>query len=435
MARDTKNRIETVPTPRASTRDPDGVGESSTARVPASVAASGSTAAETALHERVTPGETTTDQKPRRGPAAFRPTTTTAPPEVGVPTQPSAPSPLVSGAPAPGKAPVRRVRTAVWVGSAAVLVLALATGSAVYAADQRDLAAQDAALAASLRVDEVVLAGQRDAAVAQSADVALTNATYVAGRARTAAHAQAVVDQAAATLAATPNAGASRDALAAAATTVSSTLTAPGTSASSLRRVEAGVAAPQKAAVDAQAAWQAAENARIAAEQAAAAQAQAEAAAAAARTPKKSSARAPRVTSSRTTAGTAQAPAPSSSGVPAGGKVCSGSGGSGASASSAGAIGSAINSYRAGLGLPQLSVSTSGTLTSHAINMANTGGIWHSGSDNIVGCVSSGSASSLVGAWSRSAGHDAQMRRTDVSSMSVGGATLGGWLFGAVKFH
>ena len=98
------------------------------------------------------------------------------------------------------------------------------------------------------------------------------------------------------------------------------------------------------------------------------------------------------------------------------------------------AIGSAINAYRASLGLPQLSVSRSGSLVSHAINMANAGGIWHSGGDNIVACVSNGSASSMVSAWSRSAGHDAQMRRTDVSSMAVGGASLNGWLFGAVKF-
>ena len=81
-----------------------------------------------------------------------------------------------------------------------------------------------------------------------------------------------------------------------------------------------------------------------------------------------------------------------------------------------------------------LSVSTSGGLTSHAITMANAGGIWHSGSDNIVACVSNGSASTMVSAWSNSPGHDAQMRRTDVSSMAVGGASLNGWLFGAVKF-
>ena len=80
-------------------------------------------------------------------------------------------------------------------------------------------------------------------------------------------------------------------------------------------------------------------------------------------------------------------------------------------------------------------MSRSGGLVSHAITMANTGGIWHSGSDNIVACVSNGSASTMVSAWSQSPAHDAQMRRTDVSSMAVGGASLNGWLFGAVKFN
>ena len=44
------------------------------------------------------------------------------------------------------------------------------------------------------------------------------------------------------------------------------------------------------------------------------------------------------------------------------------------------------------------------------------------------------SATSLVKAWSKSAGHDAQMRRTDVSAMYVGGAVRGGFLYGAVLF-
>jgi uncharacterized protein YkwD len=39
-----------------------------------------------------------------------------------------------------------------------------------------------------------------------------------------------------------------------------------------------------------------------------------------------------------------------------------------------------------------------------------------------------------VGAWSRSPSHNAQMLRTDVSSMSVGAATAAGYLFAAVKF-
>ncbi|WP_159810058.1 CAP domain-containing protein [Cellulomonas citrea] len=103
------------------------------------------------------------------------------------------------------------------------------------------------------------------------------------------------------------------------------------------------------------------------------------------------------------------------------------------SPASASAVGAAINSYRASIGLPALSVSTSGTLSSHSLDMAASGGIWHSGFDNIVGCAPS--ATSLVGAWSRSPSHQAQMARTDVSSMSVGAATADGFLFSAVKFN
>ena len=168
----------------------------------------------------------------------------------------------------------------------------------------------------------------------------------------------------------------------------------PASACVSLRSLVAGVAAPEKAAVDAQAAWQAAENARIAAEQAAAAQPL--------RRPLPQPPRAPRprpATRSRPDraprAAARRRPRPRAAATrrPAGGLVCSGSGGSGAGESSVSAIGSAINAYRASLGLPQLSVSRSGSLVSHAITMANAGGIWHSGGDNIVACVSNGSAS------------------------------------------
>jgi len=318
----------------------------------------------------------------------------------------------------------------------AAVVLALASGSAMYASGSRDLKTKDAALASKMRVDKAAVAGMRDVALDRSIEQAVTTTTLAASRTRSAAQAQAVVDQANAVLAATPNAGdAPRAALSAASSAVATAITAPATSAASLRRLTAGVAAPQQGAVDGQAAWQAAENARVAAEQAAAAAAAQEAAAAAAaRTKSASAPRASRTTVSRSTSGAAAAPPPAAApGVPAGGKVCTSAGG-GAGESSVGAIGAAINAYRSSLGLPQLSVSRSGGLVSHAIDMANAGGIWHSGSDNIVGCVSNGSASALVSAWSNSPGHDAQMRRTDVSGMAVGGASLDGWLYGAVKF-
>ncbi|WP_421732419.1 CAP domain-containing protein [Cellulomonas sp.] len=349
------------------------------------------------------------------------------PTQVDVPHQRTAPSPLVEET----AARIVAVRRSVWVGLAAGVALAVAAGGGVYAADQKAQATQARALEAGLRVDQSVQAAARDAVVARQSDAVVAQAAYVTSRAAATTGAQATVDHANATLAAVPNAGdAPRAALVSATGAVGTAITAPHVSLTSLRSLVAGVAAPEKAAVDAQAAWQAAENARIAAEQAAAAAAaQAAAAARSAKAPTRSAARA---AAPRAAAGAA--PVAPSAGIPSGGKVCSGSGGSGAGESSVSAIGSAINAYRASLGLSELSVSRSGSLVSHSINMANAGGIWHSGGDNIVACVSNGSASSMVAAWSRSAGHDAQMRRTDVSSMSVGGASLGGWLFGAVKF-
>ncbi|WP_426594367.1 CAP domain-containing protein [Cellulomonas sp. McL0617] len=437
MARDTEKRIDTVPTPRAPGADVTVPGASPL--VLANVAAEGNESAERA-------GATTTT--PRRGPAARRPSSA---PSVGlpahsaveVPQQAPAPSPLVTSNPVvpPVAAPrPRRVRRAVWIGTAAAVVVALGSGSAVYARQSSDRQAQDAAISASIRVDGSVLAAQRDEAADQDAELAVATAALVANRARTAAQAQAVVNQANAVLAAAPNAGdGPRNALAAASSSLAASIVAPATSAASLHRLAAAVAPAQQAAIAGQAAWQAAENARIAAEQAAAAaaaQAQAQAAAAAAaRAQAKAAPRAARTVAPRTSTRAAAAPAGGApSGVPAGGLVCAGSGGSGAGESSVGAIGAAINAYRAGLGLPQLAVVRSGTLVAHSITMANTGGIWHSGSDNIVGCVSNGSASTLVNAWHNSPPHDAQMRRTDVSTMNVGGASLGGWLFGAVKF-
>ncbi|KQR12083.1 hypothetical protein [Cellulomonas sp. Leaf334] len=376
------------------------------------------------------------DEVPSQRPSVISaptPVIADAPAITDVPRPHAAPSPLVEPQAAPAAPRSAGVRRAVWVGLAAGVVLAVAAGGSVYAAEQRAQQAETEALAAGSRVDEHVLAAARDAVAERSTDVVVAQAAYTGSRAAATSTAQAAVDHANATLAAVPNAGeAPRAALAGASGAVGAALTAPDVSMRSLRSLVAGVAAPEKAAVDAQAAWQAAENARIAAEQAAAAAA---AQAAAARSTAKAPARstATRSTTQKSTSGSAPV-ASSGATIPSGGKVCSGSGGSGAGESSVSAIGSAINSYRASLGLSQLLVSRSGSLVSHSITMANAGGIWHSGGDNIVACVSNGSASSMVSAWSRSAGHDAQMRRTDVSSMSVGGASLGGWLFGAVKF-
>ena len=63
------------------------------------------------------------------------------------------------------------------------------------------------------------------------------------------------------------------------------------------------------------------------------------------------------------------------------------------------------------------------------------GQIWHSGRDNIVGCTRPATAETLVTAWSRSPGHDAQMRRADVTSMFVGAVTADSLLYGAIAFR
>ncbi|MDC7121659.1 hypothetical protein OMK64_08930 [Cellulomonas fimi] len=321
-----------------------------------------------------------------------------------------------------------------WFVVAGGLALVLAGTTTGVAAQRASALREERVAEARLRISAVLPAATTDAGVRGALDAQAATAVYTAARAAVTTSAQQVVDHANATLAASPQAGdGPRGALQTATGAVSTAIAGPNVSIAALRAATGGVAGPEKAVADAQAAWVAAEQARIAAEQAAAAEAARQAAAARATTKTTVKPRSTRTTTTTTqSSGGTAAPAPTS-GVPAGGKVCAGSGGSAAEAS-AGAVGEAINAYRASAGLGALSISRSGSLTSHALTMAATGGIWHSGGDNIVGCVSNGSASSLVSAWSRSPAHNAQMLRTDVSSMSVGAATSAGWLFGAVRF-
>ena len=216
-----------------------------------------------------------------------------------------------------------------------------------------------------------------------------------------------------------------------------STAADPAASLATLSSAASGVAAPAQGVADAENAWQA-EQARVAAEQQAAAEAAAKAAADAAAGTAHVAASTRPAARPATSSGTRTAAVPAAGGavqaIPAGGLVCPGAPvGAGVGESSAAAIGAAINDFRVGNGLPALAVTRSGTLVAHAEDMAASGGIWHSGSDNIVGCTSGG-VSSLITAWANSAPHRAQMLRTDVSVMKVGGATSGGWLYGAVKF-
>ena len=53
--------------------------------------------------------------------------------------------------------------------------------------------------------------------------------------------------------------------------------------------------------------------------------------------------------------------------------------------------------------------------------------------NTLIGTLLVASGTATLNQWMERA-WDAQMRRTDVSSMAVGGASLNGYLFGAVKF-
>jgi len=270
------------------------------------------------------------------------------------------------------------------------------------------------------------------AAAAASADVtasqALVNrsASDAASTARSVQveAAVAALSQAGAALDSSPHAGdVPRAQLAAASDALASVLNLPRTSPFQVASATAALGNPLGSVLDSEAQWQAADAAR-AAEQEAAAAARA---AAQTRTGSQQGVRSSQVV-------VPVAPPAVMPTVPVGGKQCTDAG-SGAQASSAAEIGDAINVYRQRNGLSALSVTQSATLSTHAVTMADAGGIWHSGADNIVGCVSNASASSLVVAWSRSAPHNAQMLRTDVTAMNVGGAVRDGWLYGAASFR
>ncbi|MBU4214216.1 MAG: CAP domain-containing protein [Actinobacteria bacterium] len=338
------------------------------------------------------------------------------------------PTPRQADPTPPSTRPSRwRDRTA----TAAVAVLALAATGVLAAQNAQAVAQQKAA---TERVSRSAVTGRDDAAIAAVAPVAMAAGAQRAERAALSASAVAAVQDAAAVAAASPHAGDSLAPLAAASSTVQST-SGTGFSPAALRTQLTSLSAARGAVVGAEGAWQAAEQARIAAAQAAAAQAAAAQAASHAATRGTSSPRSvARASTGSSSTSTGASAAPSSSGsVHAVTLACLDTPPGSGSSASAGAVGAAINAYRSGLGLPALSVSTSGTLSSHALDMAASGGIWHSGSDNIVGCAPS--ATSLVGAWSRSPSHNAQMTRTDVSSMAVGAATAEGFLFSAVKFN
>ncbi len=312
--------------------------------------------------------------------------------------------------------------TSVVVGVSVVLLLgALAAGAAVRLQQQADAAelarAQD-------RVARVVAEQRADEQFFQARGAAVAQAAAAAAQAAQAAAALEAQAQAQAVLEANAQAGdGPRAALQQAMDTVAATAAAlgQGTSQADLRAALAGIAAPQQGVVEAQAAWQAAEDARIAAEQAAAAEA-------AAAAEKKARAAAPKSSaprSSRAAAGAAAAPA--AAGEAPAAQVA------GIEGYSVQSIGDALNAHRANNGLPALSISGSSTLNAHATAMASEWRIWHGGNDSIVGWVQPASSTAMINAYANSAAHNTWMLKSDISRMSIGAVVRDGRLFTAIK--
>jgi len=270
-------------------------------------------------------------------------------------------------------------------------------------------------------VDQAFLADVRAAGSAARYDVLVADAVRDAGTVVAAARAAADASPHAgdATLAALRTAA---DAAQRAADSAGS-----GVSPAALRTAVASVAAPQRAAVDAEAAWQAAEAARIAAERAAAEQAAAEAAQRAA---------AQRSASPRTaaTARSNRAPAPAAGGGASAPAAPAAAWAPGVSSYGVGGLGAPLNAARAANGLPALSVSASSSLADHAAAMAAAGSIWHSGSDHIVGWVQPVSDAQMITAYLNSPSHRAWILKADRSSVSIGAVTINGRLYTAMRF-
>jgi hypothetical protein len=178
-------------------------------------------------------------------------------------------------------AATRRSTRLTLVVTSAALVVALVVAGDVVSVQSSARAAELVRVEARTALE--VAARADDQNLVRSADRAVMQAATANQRAAQVAAAGAVVAAAQATLAATPNAGdGPRSALQAAMDALNSVLatTGSGTSVATLRTVAAAVPAGQQAALDAQTAWQVAEDARVAAEQAAAQKAAAEQAAA-----------------------------------------------------------------------------------------------------------------------------------------------------------
>ncbi len=353
-----------------------------------------------------------------------------------VPTQRGAhpeapePQPAPSPVPQPQRRAGRRSRVVVALAVSGALVASSVVVAHQHAVQVEARNAADVRVAADRAVQDADTAARQ---AAQQSSAAAFSAALVAARAAARDAATAGTQQLAADVHADP---ALLAALQAAIGVATGTVADDTASLGQLSGAAAGVTSAAKAASDAEAAWQVADQARVAAAQQAAAAAAAAQAAPARPAVTRPTAPRPATTIQRTTS-SSTAPAPTGGrvqAIPAGGLVCPGAPvGAGVSELSFSAIGAAINAWRQGQGLRPLGIGRSSVLVAHAEDMAASGGIWHSGYDNIVGCTT-GSVSTLVQAWANSAPHRAQMMRTDVSTMNIGGATSGGWLYGAVKF-
>jgi chemotaxis protein histidine kinase CheA len=308
------------------------------------------------------------------------------------------------------------------VGSSVLLLGALVAGIAIKLHRDAEAAAWAAAEA---RVAVEVTAQQADERFFATQDAAATAAAHEAQIAAAVAQAGTVISGAQGTLAASPHAGdqnlaalqQATDAVSASAASIGK-----GTSLAALRATQQAVQAPQQAAAEAQAAWQAAEDARIAAERAAAEQAAA-AAAAQRSASRQSTPRAARSTGSAPAAAAAPAAEAPASGWVAGVESYGVSG-----------LGAAINAQRAANGLPALSVGGSSSLADHAAEMAAAGSIWHSGRDHIVGWVQPVSAEQMIQAYMNSPSHRAWILKEGKTKVSIGAVTYNGRLYTAMVF-
>lgn len=287
-----------------------------------------------------------------------------------------------------------------------LLVLALLGGSAGIA-QLGAVGGWSGREAVAVRVSDAQAAASRDAATAGAQDAAEVSGAARAGRADVVGAASAALDQAVTVLGASPHADPALRAQLQATVAALSTSRGGAVSPRELQGLTA-LAAARVAQVElAETAWLAQQRTTTASSNALAGAPAGDAVAG---------------------AGVSQAAR-----IGAGGKVCTGEGMSSTEVSGAD-IAQQINIYRISNGMSALSVSRSPVLAAHAVDMAGAGGIWHSGHDNIVGCVSDGSAKSLVSAWAQSPPHNAQMLRGDVTAMAVGAAVRDKWLYGAVVF-